>query len=199
MNKKRLFNNYLKSLCDIALWEDAREESFYPALADMLGEVARATGREHIHVTTLPKPTDAGNPDFRLWNGTDRIIGYIEAKNPTEERLDEIEDSDQLRRYRETWPNVILTNFLEFRLYRNGERIDSVLAARPYVLNRARQAPPIEKPDELAALLDRFLDFSLPKAFTAESLAVELAKRTRFFRDIVAQQLAAFYLERGVV
>ena len=189
MSKKGLFNNYLKSLSEIALRGDAREESFYPALADMLGEIAHATGREHIHVTTLPKPTDAGNPDFRLWNGTDRIVGYIEAKKPTEERLDLIEDSEQLRRYRETFPNLILTNFLEFRLYRNGERIESVLAARPYVLNRARQAPPIEKPDELHALLDRFLDFSLPKAFSAESLAVELAKRTRFLRDIVAQQL----------
>ena len=38
--------------------------------------------------------------------------------------------------------------------------------------------------------MDRFLGFSLPRAFTAESLAVELAKRTRFMRDIVARQLA---------
>ncbi len=199
MNKKTLFNNYLKNFSELALRGDAREESLYPALAGMLGEVAHATGREHIHVTTLPKPTDSGNPDFRLWNGTDRIVGYVEAKNPTEERLDAIEETEQLRRYRETFPNLILTNFLEFRLYRNGERIDSVLAARPYVLNRARQAPPVEKPDELYALLDRFLDFSLPKAFTAESLAVELAKRTRFLRDIVAQQLAAEKTKPGAL
>ncbi|HUT24828.1 MAG TPA: type ISP restriction/modification enzyme, partial [Sumerlaeia bacterium] len=91
--------------------------------------------------------------------------------------------------YRSTFPNLILTNFLEFRLYRNGERVETVLAARPLVLNRLRTVPPIEKPDELYALLDRFLDFSLPKAFTAESLAVELAKRTRFLRDVVGQQL----------
>ena len=57
------------------------------------------------------------------------------------------------------------------------------------VLNRLRMMPPVEKPDELHALLDRFLGFSLPKAFTAESLAVELAKRTRFLRDVVAQEL----------
>jgi hypothetical protein len=85
---------------------------------------------------------------------------------------------------------LILTNFLEFRLYRNGQRVTTVLAARPIVLNRLRTTPPVEKPDELYALLDRFLDFSLPKTFTAESLAVELAKRTRFLRDVVAQQLA---------
>jgi len=189
MSKKTLFAKYLKELSAVALQGDAREESFYPALADMLSEVAQASGRTYVHVTTLPKPTDAGNPDFRLWNGTDRVVGYVEAKKPTEERLDLIEDSEQLRRYRVTFPNLILTNFLEFRLYRNGERVEKVLAARPVVLNRLRTTPPIEKPDELYALLDRFLDFSLPKVFTAESLAVELAKRTRFLRDVVARQL----------
>jgi hypothetical protein len=168
---------------------EPREESFYPALADMLAEVAQTSGRTHVRVTTLPKPTDAGNPDFRLWNGTDRIVGYVEAKKPTEERLDLIEDSEQLRRYRSTFPNLILTNFLEFRLYRNGERVETVLAARPLVLNRLRTVPPMEKQDELFNLLDRFLGFSLPKVFTAESLAVELAKRTRFLHDVVAQQL----------
>jgi len=189
MSKKALFSKYLKELSAVALQGDAREESFYPALADMLAEVAQTSGRTHVHVTTLPKPTDAGNPDFRLWNGTDRIVGYVEAKKPTEERLDLIEDSEQLQRYRSTFPNLILTNFLEFRLYRNGERVETVLAARPLVLNRLRAVPPLEKPDELFNLLDRFLGFSLPKAFTAESLAVELAKRTRFLRDVIAQQL----------
>jgi hypothetical protein len=190
MNKKSLFTNYLKNLSNVALRGDAREESFYSVLDDMLQEVAKASQRENIHVMTLPVQTDAGNPDFRIWNGTDRIVGYIEAKKPTEERLDLIEDSEQLRRYRSTFPNLILTNFLEFRLYRNGQCVDTVLAARPMVLSRLRTTPPIEKPDELYALLDRFLDFSLQKAFTAESLAVELAKRTRFLRDVVAQQLA---------
>lgn len=189
MIKKTLFSKYLKEMAAVALQGDAREESFYPTLADMLAEVAQASGRTHVRVTTLPKPTDAGNPDFRLWNGTDRIVGYVEAKKPTEERLDLIEDSEQLRRYRSTFPNLILANFLEFRLYRNGERMETVLAARPLVLNRLRTTPPVEKTDELYALLDRFLGFSLPKAFTAESLAVELAKRTRFLRDVVARQL----------
>ena len=167
---------------------DAREESFYPTLADMLGEMARAAGKTHIHVTTLPKPTEGGNPDFRLWNGRDRIVGYIEAKHPKEERLDSIEDSEQLKRYRSTFPNLILTNFLEFRLYRNGDLVETVRAGRPFILNAARTTPPLENQDELYALLDRFLDFALPQTFTAESLAVELAKRTRLLRDVISEQ-----------
>jgi len=191
MNLKALFKQYLKNLSDVSLRGDAREESFYPTLATLFQDVSEATGRPHVHVTTLPKPTDAGNPDFRVWNGTDRIIGYIEAKRPTEERLDVIEGTDQLQRYRSTFPNLILTNFLEFRLYRNGERVETVLCGRPVVLNKLGMTPPLEKQEELFALLDRFLDFSLPRAYTAETLAVELAKRTRFMRDIVIQQLQA--------
>ncbi len=186
MNPKTIFLTYSENLAAVARQGDAREESFYPALADMLADIARA--RTHVHVTTLPKPTEGGNPDFRLWNGTDRIIGYVEAKKPTEDRLDIIEDSEQLRRYRSTFPNLILTNFLEFRLYRNGERVDTVLAARPIVLNALRTTPPLENQDELSALLDRFLDFALPQTFTAESLAVELAKRTRLLRDVIGEQ-----------
>ena len=104
MSAKRLFTDYFAELHAVARQGDAREESFYPALAAMLQAVADATGRAHVRVTTLPKPTDAGNPDFRLWNGTDRIIGYVEAKKPTEERLDAVEESEQLTRYRPRSP-----------------------------------------------------------------------------------------------
>lgn len=191
MSNKALFTGYLKELHSVAMQGDAREESFYHALADMLNVVAESGGKKQVRATVLPKPTDAGNPDLRLWNGRDRIIGYVEAKKPTEERLDLIEDSEQLKRYRNTFPNLILTNFFEFRLYRNGELLQTACIARPLVLTRLRTAPVVDKPDELKELLDRFLDFSLPKAFTAETLAVELAKRTRFLRDVVGQQLAS--------
>ncbi len=189
MSRETLFTTYLNNLIAVARQGDAREESFYSALEGMLEEMARVTGRSRVHVTTLPRATEGGNPDFRLWNGTDRIIGYIEAKNPTEERLGPIETSEQLRRYRSTFPNLILTNFLEFRLYRDGQLIQTAsLTTRPQPLSR-RRAPPLEEPDELYELLDHFLDFALPKTFTAESLAIELAKRTRFFCDVVGEQL----------
>ena len=199
MTSTALFTAYFKDLHAVAQRGDAREESFYPALAELLKAVAQASGRPHIHVTTLPKATDAGNPDFRLWNGTDKIVGYIEAKKPTEERLDAVEETPQLQRYIATFPNLILTNFVEFRLYRHGQRVQTVLAARPFALTRLRAPPPVEKPDELRALLEQFLDFSLPRAFTAASLAVELAKRTCFLRDLVGQQLAQEKTAPGVL
>ncbi|NMC79740.1 MAG: N-6 DNA methylase, partial [Chloroflexi bacterium] len=189
MDPKPLFKEYLKNLTETSLRGDAREESFYSDLENLLSQAAQASERKHVRVTTLPRPTEGGNPDFRLWNGQDRIIGYIEAKKPAVENLDAVEESEQLRRYRATFPNLILTNFLEFRLYRNGERIRTALLARPVVLNRVRTVPPLENADQLWALLEHFLDFSLPQTFTAESLAIELAKRTRFLRNIVVEQL----------
>lgn len=199
MTAKQHFTAYLKALAETNQHGDAREESFYPALRDLLLTVAQAASLPQVDVTVLPKATDAGNPDFRLWNGSDRIIGYLEAKKPTEERLERVEDSEQLRRYRATFPNLILTNFLEFRLYRHGELVDTALIGRPAILTRVRAAPPLENPAALADLLARFLDFSLPPVFTAESLAAELAKRTRFLRDVTAQQLAVEQARPGML
>ena len=118
-----MLKNYVKSIFETGKMGDAREESYYETLKGLLKESADLTGKSKIHITTLPKSTEAGNPDFRVWDGTQHIVGYIEAKAPTIENLDAVEDSDQLKRYRHTFPNLILTNFFEFRLYRNGERI----------------------------------------------------------------------------
>jgi len=190
VKSKTILKNYFKAITEVASQGDAREESFYSCLEDLLGQFAASSGRTEVHVTTLPKKTEAGNPDFRVWNGHDQITGYVEAKRPTEENLDHTATTDQLKRYLHTFPNLLLTNFFEFLLFRNGQLIERVLAARPYVLHKLGTLPPVEKGDELFGLFEKFFSFTLPKSYTAESLAVELAKRTRFLRDVVTEQLA---------
>jgi hypothetical protein len=181
---------YVKSLFEKAKAGDAREESYYSSLERLFISYAENQKLKNIHITTLPKKTDAGNPDFRIWDGQHDIIGYIEAKEPTKDNLDIIETSEQLKRYLHTFPNLILTNFLEFRLYRNGECIDAVQIGRPFVLNKLKAAPPVEHEDALYKLLEKFFAFSLPKTFTAKTLALELAKRTRFLRDeVITEEL----------
>ncbi|MEA3356579.1 MAG: N-6 DNA methylase [Candidatus Bipolaricaulota bacterium] len=156
----------------------------------MLINYAHETNQQEVQVTTLPKQTEAGNPDFRVWDGNQHVIGYIEAKPPTGKHLQSISETEQLQRYRSTFPNLILTNFFEFRLYRNGELIDSAQIARPFVAAELGGVPPVENANEGLALLERFFSFSLPKAYTAESLATALAVRTRFLRDeVVALEL----------
>ena len=189
MKKKTILKDYFKALTDVAGQGDAREESFYSCLEALFQHFAVSTGRSEVHVTILPKKTEAGNPDFRVWDGQEHIIGYIEAKKPTEENLNHIASTDQLTRYRDTFPNLILTNFFEFLLFRNGQLLDRVLAARPFAMHKLGAVPPVEKVKEVFNLLEKFFSFSLPKSYTAESLAVELAKRTRFLRDVVADEL----------
>ncbi len=180
---------YLSNLFKTYQKGDAREESYYKHLADFITEFSNSERKRKIDVTILPKKTEAGNPDFRIWDGRQKIIGYIEAKDLGVD-LDRIEDSEQLGRYLSTFPNVILTNFTEFRLYRNGERVEKISIARPFVIKKLFTVPPLENEDKLFELLQRFLDFSLPKTYTAKTLAVELAKRTKFLKDeIVSEEL----------
>lgn len=181
---------YLKKIADTSKRGDAREESYYPVLKELLEEYSNSTGKKKVHITVLPKKTEAGNPDFRVWDGKQHVTGYIEAKDPTIVNLDRIEETEQLKRYLHTFPNLILTNFFEFRLYRNGELTDKVLVGRPVILHKLKTTPPVEKEPELLQLFEKFFSFSLPKVYDAKNLAIELAKRTRFLKDeVIAQEL----------
>lgn len=163
---------------------DATEISYYSTLEKFVKEFSESKRKKKIEITTIPKKTEAGNPDFRIWDGRQKIIGYIEAKDLGID-LDKIEDSDQIKRYISTFPNVLLTNYTEFRLFRDGERIDKVSIARPFIFKKLKTIPPVENEDGFFTLLENFLDFSLPKTYTAKTLAVELAKRTKFLKDEV--------------
>lgn len=184
-----MIKNYLSNLFKSYQKGDAREESYYKHLADFISDFSESKRKKKIDVTILPKKTEAGNPDFRVWDGKQKIVGYIEAKD-LGVNLDDVEDSEQLERYLSTFPNVILTNFTEFRLFRDGERIDQVSITRPFIIKTLATVPPLEKEDKLFELLEKFLDFSIPKTYTAKTLAVELAKRTKFLKDeIVTEEL----------
>jgi hypothetical protein len=50
-----MLKSYLKNITDISNRGDAREESFYIALSELLDKYAESTSRKNIHVTTLPK------------------------------------------------------------------------------------------------------------------------------------------------
>ena len=185
-----MLESYIKSVYETGRKGDATEPSYYQSLVELLEEFAGSVDKKHIQVTTLPKRTEAGNPDFRVWDGKQSIVGYIEAKPPTVENLDFIETTDQLKRYRSIFPNLILTNFFEFRRYRDGQLADKVSIGRPFVLHQLKTIPPIENQDKLFKLLEQFFAFSLPKTYSAKSLAVELAKRTRFLKEqVVIEEL----------
>ncbi|MDD3234731.1 MAG: N-6 DNA methylase [Candidatus Cloacimonetes bacterium] len=179
----KILTDYLKDVQTAINRGDAREETFYPCLERLLYAYADSNSLSKIAVTILPKATDAGNPDFRVWNGKNRITGYIEAKAPQVYQLDQISVSEQLKRYFSTFPNVILTNFYEFRLYQHGSFVSSVtIASAANALNLGK-TPPVQNSALFEELLSRYFAFSLPAITDPKTLAQALAKRTRFLRD----------------
>jgi predicted helicase len=195
---KKLLSEYMKAIAATTMQGDAREESYYPALKALFSDFPLDKERKTV-VTVLPKKTEAGNPDFRVWDGNHYIVGYIEAKSPGT-NLDQIETTEQLERYLNTFPNFILTNFYEFRLYRDGVEIDRVTIARHFTAHKLKTTPQLENIDTFEKLANQFFGFKLPKSFTAENLAVELAKRTRFLRDqVIVEELKETDGERSEI
>ena len=137
-NNQQIIKEYLDNIQKTINRGDAREESYYEHLKSLILSYAEQNDLKKVDITILPKQTEAGNPDFRIWDGKNHITGYIEAKDPSITNLDRIEDSEQLMRYISTFPNVILTNFFEFRLYRNGEKIKTVTIARPVIAQKLK-------------------------------------------------------------
>jgi predicted helicase len=184
-----MIKEYIKDIFNTTKIGDAREESYYPDLKKLLDRFSESLKTDFL-ITALPRKTIGGNPDFRILTARKELVGYIEVKTFETEDLDNIEDTEQLKRYRSTFPNLILTNLFEFRLYRDGQLIDKVSIGRPFVIHQLNMAPPAKNEDKLIKILEQFFSFSIPITATARSLAVELAKRTRFLRDnVIAEEL----------
>lgn len=174
--------DYLRRVCELERREDVREESFYSSLEELLVRCAAPLRFGDVRVTVIPRRREGHLLDFQVWRGG-RPVGYVEAKRPGTD-LERAEGSPQLRRYRETFPNLILTNFHQFRLYRDGQTaaradIASPFAARLLPRELMAGALRVEGEPALLALLDHFFAFEAPCGASASSLAVAMAGRTR--------------------
>jgi hypothetical protein len=181
--QSKVFKDYLKDVYDTLAKGDAREESFYSHLKDLLESYGESINKE-TEVTISPRESEGGNPDFRVWDGESLITGYIEAKRPSIKDLSKVEDSEQLKRYREAYPNLILTNFLEFRLYRNGKLFREVGIGN-LVSEISPENVVVLNEDNFKELLNLFFDFVTPKITTPLALSEILSKKAKIMRDYI--------------
>lgn len=179
-----LFQNYIKEVYKTIKRGDATEGSFYDILKDLFVAYGKKLGKK-TDVTILPKDTDVGNPDFRVWDGESLITGYIEAKPPSEKNLEYIENSEQLKKYRDAYSNLILTNFLEFRLYRNGEYLKEIKIADYNLAKVSHEYPAILHKEKFTEFLNLFFDFTQPRIKTPRILAETLSKKAKIMRDYI--------------
>ena len=96
---EQILKSYFKKIFDVNKTGDAREESYYSALEFLLKNYAESVNKKDIHVTTLPKNTEAGNPDFRVWDGKQHIGGYQVCDKWLKDRKGRTLSLDDIRHY----------------------------------------------------------------------------------------------------
>jgi predicted helicase len=111
-------------------------------------------------------------------------IGYVEAKD-VGKSLDEAERSEQLKRYRRNLPNLILTDYLQFRWYVGDERRSTARLAMLGIGGKLS----VESGggEAVTALLGDFLSHKPQEIATPKELAERMARLTHMIRDIVVE------------
>ena len=172
------FKIYLKELQKNLSTGQATEHTHRSALKTLLESVG-----ENITAINEPKRIECGAPDYIITlAGTP--IGYVEAKD-VGRSLDAAERSEQMRRYRESLNNLILTDYLEFRWYVEGEHRETVRLATLTIDGRIRtRRGGIQA---VAGLLQKFLAQAAPTVGTPRELAQRMAALARMTRDLIEE------------
>jgi predicted helicase len=126
---KSIFENYIHSISTKFSYDETSEMGYRTDFEILLKGIF-----ESINVKRFDhdaKASKGNKPDFVV-RKHDVPILYIEAKN-IGESLDKIEKSEQMSRYF-GYTNLVLTNYVEFRFYRNGVRYEEPIKIATYDL-----------------------------------------------------------------
>jgi predicted helicase len=172
----KAFSAYLGAVQKTLSGGYASEGSHYPTLKTLLESLG-----DGIIATSLPSRIECGAPDFVVTKGL-ATVGYIEAKD-IGKNLDEAEKTEQLKRYLPSLSNLILTDYIEFRWYVNGERR---LAARLGTLTAESEI----KRDKVgiqavAELFSSFLAHKAEAVGTPRELAMRMARQAHLIRNLI--------------
>ncbi|MFP5440520.1 MAG: DNA methyltransferase, partial [Gammaproteobacteria bacterium] len=177
------FKHYLHAIEQELKAGKATEHTHRPALKTLL----EAIGGNGILATNEPKQIDCGAPDYILTRGL-IPLGHVEAKDIGVD-LDKIERSEQLGRYRESLPNLVLTDYLEFRWYISGELRLKASLPRPGKDGRIRWNA--DAASEVSQLLGQFIQSDIPLKSTPQDLATRMAGLARLIRGLIEQTFKA--------
>lgn len=174
--------DYLDSLKKNLAHSDATEHTHRPALKSFLESLDRG-----VVATNEPKRIACGAPDFILTRKS-VPLGHVEAKDIGTD-LDQVEkgqgpNGEQFERYRDALPNWVLTNYLDFRWYVDGEQ--RLVAAIGSLEGNGQIREIAGGADELTKLLGAFLSQTSLTVETAKDLARRMAGMTRILRDMIA-------------
>ncbi len=168
--------HYLRELSALHKAGNATEHSFRPALQALITSLGK-----DIDATNEPRRIACGAPDFIVQSG-DAPLGYIECKD-LGMPLDAVEKSEQMTRYLDGIDNLVLTNYLEFRYYLNGEMEMQVFLAR--LPQKGRLKPLLGAEEHLRQLFDVFFSARAEGIADPIALAERLARVAQIIRDAI--------------
>lgn len=172
----KLLAQYVHAIGKKLALGDATEYTHRSALEALVESLASG-----ITATNEPKHIECGAPDFILRKGS-VAVGYIEAKD-IGKSLDEAEKTDQLKRYRDSLTNLILTDYLEFRWYVDSEcRLKASLGSPTKDGKIKRDKEGIE---DVAELFDNFLSHKAEGVGTPKELAQRMARQAHLIRNLI--------------
>ena len=197
-----IFRDYVKELQAAVSLGNATEHTHRPALRTLLESAVDGT-----IATNEPKRVECGAPDYSISRKRGGLtVGYVEAKDIGANLADIERDSNrknpstdngrQFKRYRESLPNLLLTDYAEFRWYVEGERRATATLAEPDANGR-----PVLRRDGIAeteALLSDFLSHNPAPVATTQELAQRMARLTHIVRDIVEEGFRQSQLSQEV-
>jgi hypothetical protein len=176
MNIFGIFDGYVQEIqknLSTGLSTEHTHRSALKKLIESLGDGMQAINE--------PRRVECGSPDYVIIK-SDIPIGYIEAKD-VGTNLNREERSEQMTRYRDTLPNLILTDYIEFRWFLDGE-----LKGTAQIGNLSRDLK-IKKVEDginaVANLINSFLAQEMPIVGRADDLARRMANSARMLCDAI--------------
>lgn len=158
----------------------AAEHAYRPALQRLM------EGLGSNRAVNDPKRSEHGAPDFVFLDDTNQtlILGYAEAKDLRVD-LDAVEKTEQMQRYA-GYSNLFLTNYLDFRFYRNGAKYATIVVAE---ISNGRLTLFPDQFDALEAELKAFLEQPPEKITSAQRLAEIMGGKAQRVRTNVERFL----------
>lgn len=183
------FAKYIADINKAHLRGDSTEHTHRPAL-----KILVESRDKKITVTNEPRRIACGAPDLRISRqsrGLDQTIGYVETKDIGTDLKQAAKDEQIRDRYLLSLHNFILTNYVDFWWYTDGEiRLKARLAEEgstgSFVLTDEGFAQTVE-------LLGWFLSEEPERITTAKALAVRMAGLARLLRGATVR---VFELEK---
>lgn len=137
-----------------------------------------------VQAINEPRRQQCGAPDYIIQK-KNIPIGYIEAKD-IDKHLDTVDKSEQLARYKASLDNLILTNYLEFWFYVNGEHVDTIKIAE---LQNGKIKTFAKEYQRLLNAIRNFCDYQGQTIKSPKQLANLMAQKAVMIRDVIINAL----------